>query len=73
MQAAWDTLPAPAFARVVAHVLPQRPPATYEPAGSLLPSAAERAARGTLRRVRLPRTARRHSVAWGEARLHWNA
>ena len=72
MQAAWDTLPAPAFARVMAHVLPQWRP-TYEPAGSLLPSAAELAARGTLRRVRLPRTSRRRSVAWGEARLHWNA
>ena len=46
VQAAWDTLPAPAFARVVAHVLPQWP-TTYEPAGSgsLLPSAAELAAR----------------------------
>jgi hypothetical protein len=54
LQAAWDTLPAPALASVLAHVLAQcRPPRSLNQ-DTIVPSAAERAAHGVLRQVSWP-------------------
>ena len=54
LQAVWDTLPAPALAHVLAHVLAQcRPPRSLNQ-DTIVPSATERAARGVLRQVSPP-------------------
>ena len=58
LQAAWDTLPAPALASVLAHVLAhvlaqRRPPRSLNQ-HTIVPSAAERAAHGVLRQVSWP-------------------
>ena len=54
LQAAWDTLPAPALASVLAHVLAQCCPPRSLDQDTIVPSAAERAAGGVLRQVSRP-------------------